>query len=256
MTYQIPREVEVAFEHCFKGELAALKTRYKSLLKVNPHALEALDISMANLFVSYVKKEPGAEALIRKVLGCKSSDPCFQIFCPFCRIKKQKEAASKALLHFDSIPNEKIKFATILLPLQLMGTDAYEAQGKFRKRLANLLRNHAKALGPEFRMMGAFEIDLKNLGTHADASRASRKLMVSLGFNEKRLAPQFLPHLHAIIGPLDSKQARLFKRLVEKALGHDLFPRQVVCKSLYKKPTKEQNLKKLGPYRRWHRRRS
>jgi hypothetical protein len=121
----------------------------------------------------------------------------------------------------------------------------------FRNDFVQRLRNNAKALGTQalpFKMMGAFEIDLKNMATQWDASLCSRELVKQLGYDRKIFKPQYLLHLHAIVGPLNDERKDHLRSLIEKSLGQQLLPYQLDIRSLHGNKSKDDNLRNLAFY--------
>ena len=252
MTYKIPQNVLIAVDQHFGGGLTDWKTRNDAFVQNHPHAIEAVDIVAVQLFETYSKGgHPEALDLLEDVIiNCKSSNRCDKILCPICRTTKQMQASDKALAAFSSFQAEELRFVTILLPFETDAELMLQSMQTFRKRFKSQLRNNADKLGSDqnpFKMMGAFEIDLKCLGTDADLSPRSRKLMRDLGFKIQQKA-QYLPHLHAIVGPMDDEKKKFLNSLIEKALGQPLAPWQVVYRSLHRHRAKDVNLSRLASY--------
>jgi hypothetical protein len=97
-------------------------------------------------------------------------------------------------------------------------------------------------------MTGAFEIDLKNMATQWDASLCSRELVKQLGYDRKIFKPQYLLHLHAIVGPLNDERTEALSRLIEKSLAMPLLSHQLDFRSLHKNKSKDDNLRNLAFY--------
>jgi hypothetical protein len=96
-------------------------------------------------------------------------------------------------------------------------------------------------------MLGAFEVDLVNLGTHLELAHDNRAMMKELGFKRQMRSHHFV-HLHAIIGPLDKKRKRKLREIITAALGQDrLMPDQLQFDGLHKK-SKEENLERIAHY--------
>ena len=251
MAYKIPLNVLDAVDHHFRGGFTAWKTRHAAFVQNNPHAIEALEIVAVQLFISHLNGHVGAEPILRAVINCRTSAPCFRTCCPYCRTVTQMQASTKAVSAFDGFQAEELKFVTILLPFETDGAQAVETMKDFRSKFSPLLRYNADALSSpqnRFKMQGAFEIDLKNIVTDWDSSPESRLLMRVLGYNEKHFPPQYLPHFHAIVGPINDNSEQLLNSLIEKALGKPLLPSQVLYVSLHQHRTKDHNLSRTASY--------
>ena len=238
----------------YSGGLSAWEKRHQKLLARDKHGREALHISASQLYDSYQKGHTGALTILNKVIACKSARPCFQILCPACRDRKQQETGDDATAEFASYPRENIKLMTLLLCVE---ADASKLKGLiaiFRKAFNQALRNNRAGLNApanKFKMIGAFEIDMKNLATQWDAGKASRQLVKDLGYNPKIKLSQYLLHLHAIVGDLDDDRKSKLKRVIEKAIGKPLLPRQVHFKTLHASTatlTQDDNLRNLASY--------
>lgn len=251
MTYKIPKAVLNAVDHHFGGGLTDWKTRHAAFVQNNPHAIESVDIVAVQLFETYAAgNHPDALDMLQEFVDCKTSDPCWKILCPYCRTTRQMQASNKAVAAFSSFQAEDLRFVTILLPFETDAALMLQSIQTFRKRFNSQLRNNADKLGSDqhpFKLMGAFEIDLKNAVTDSNLAPRSQKLMRDLGF-KKQLDPQYLPHLHAIVGPMDDDKQKFVNSLIEKALGQPLAPWQVVYRSLHQHRAKDVNLSRLASY--------
>lgn len=251
MTYKIPKNVLIAVDQHFAGGSTDWKTRNDAFVQNHRHAIEAVDIVAVQLFETYSKgKHPDALDMLQEFIDCKTSDPCWKILCPYCRTTKQIQASDKAVAAFSSFQAEELRFVTILLPFETDAALMLQSMKTFRKQFNNQLHNNADQLGSDqnpFKLMGAFEIDLKNAVTDSNLAPRSRKLMRDLGF-KKQLDPQYLPHLHAIVGPMDDDKKKYLNSLIEKALGQPLAPWQVVYRSLHQHRAKDVNLSRLASY--------
>src|ERR1019366_7813006 len=150
--------------------------------------------------------------------------------CPACRDLVQKRAADKALTAFSNYTDKDIKFMTLLIRVKHDDNELPPLMSAFRNNFVQRLRNNAKALGTQalpFKMMGAFEIDLKNMATQWDASLCSRELIKQLGYDRKKFKPQYLLHLHAIVGPLNDERMEVLSGLIEKSLAMPLLSHQL-----------------------------
>ena len=251
MTYKIPKAVLNAADHHLNGGLTKWKSRNDEFVQNHPHAIEAVDIAAVQLFETFgAGKHPEAMDMLEGFIKCKSSRPCYKILCPICRTTKQMQAADKAVAAFSSFQAEELRFVTILLPFETDAALMLQSIQTFRKQFNNQLHNNADKLDElqnPFKMMGAFEIDLKNVVTDSNLAPRSQKLMRDLGF-KNQVAPQYLPHLHAIVGPMDDEKKKFVNGLIEKALGQPLAPWQVVYRSLHRHRAKEVNLSRLASY--------
>lgn len=253
MTVKKPSLIKEIDAH-YSGGLSAWEKRHQKLIVRDKHSRTALHISASQLYESYQKGHAGALTILDKVIACKSAWPCFQILCPACRDRKQQETGDDAVAEFAGYPREGLKLMTLLLCVE---ADASKLKGLiaiFRKAFNQALRNNRAGLSApanKFKMIGAFEIDMKNLATQWDAGKASRQLVKDLGYNPKINASQYLLHLHAIVGDLDEKRKLHLKGVIEKALGKPLLPRQVHFKTLHATTatvTQDDNLRALASY--------
>jgi hypothetical protein len=104
---------------------------------------------------------------------------------------------------------------TLLIGVEQNANALPPLMSAFRHDFANKLRHNAVALGTEthpFKMIGAFEVDLKNMASQSDASLASQELVKQLGYNPKIFKSQYLLHLHAIIGAMDDERKDVITR--------------------------------------------
>ncbi len=250
MPHKSPTLIEQIDAH-YNGGLTKWEKRHQTLLKQDRHSKKALRIAASQLFESYQKGHSGALAILDKVMACTSANPCFQILCPACRVQRQTDTGTTAVSVFSKYPAPEIKFMTLLLRVEIDANKLQPLMSTFRKRLKDQLRNNAATLAmanQSFKMIGAFEIDLKNLGTHADASIRSRELMKQLGYNPKNAKAQYLLHLHAIVGALDDERKDCLTSLIEKSLGTKLHAYQLNFRSLHSNKQKNENLTHLASY--------
>lgn len=238
----------------YSGGLKAWEKRHKALLALDKHSKKALHISASQLFESHKLGYPGALVILDKVIACNSAKRCFQILCPACRVQRQEDTGVKALAAFGKSAASELKFMTLLIQFETNATQLKPLMDGFRNKLKNSLRNNARKLGvgkDAFKMLGAFEVDLKNLVTHWDLSPRSRKLVKGLGYNPKvpKNASQYLLHIHAIVAPLDDRRKDLLIELIAKSLGlSKLLPHQINFRSLHAHRTQDENLKRLASY--------
>jgi len=214
-------------------------------------SIEFLHIAATQLFETAKLGCPDALNILDEVIACTSARPCHQILCPACRDKRQTDTANKASTAFADYSNEDLKFMTLLIRVAQDADELPLLMREFRNDFTQRLRNNAKSLSTPalpFKMIGAFEIDLKNMATQWDASLSSRELVKGLGYNPKLFKSQYLLHLHAIVGPLDDKRQNLLSDLVERLFGTPLLPYQLNFRSLHKNKTKDENLRNLASY--------
>lgn len=235
----------------YSGGLTAWKLRYMPLVIRQKKSIEFLNIAVTQLFESYKSGRPDALSILNEVIACTTARPCFKILCPACRAQRQSETAQKVTTAFANYLPDEIKFMTVLLRVEKDADRLPDLIRSFRKRLTFSLHNHAVTLGDDglpFQMIGAFEIDLKNLATQWDAGPGSRELVKNLGFDPKLVQSQYLLHLHAIVGALGPDGQEDLCLLIEKALDTELLPRQVHFESLHEDKSKDDNLSALASY--------
>jgi hypothetical protein len=254
MTTKWPLLVKEIGAH-YNGGLSDWEKRYAKLLARDRHCKKALHISASQLFRSHQLGHADALKILDKVIACKSAKPCFQILCPACRVKKQEEAGNKAVAEFAGYPGESLKLMTLLLSVEADPNKLKGLIADFRRSFNQALRNSRNNLDTatnKFKMIGAFEIDLKNIVTQWDAQPSSRKLIEGLGYDPKKgKRSQYLLHLHAVVGDLDERRKTHLRGVIEKALGKKLLPYQLHFKTLHA-PTvtvsQDDNLRNLASY--------
>ena len=246
----ISSELIAQIDAHYGGGLTNWKMRYWPLVIRQRKSIEFLHIAATQLFETARLGRVDALDILNEVIACTNRLQCHQILCPACRDKRQKESAAKAIKAFADYSNEDIKFMTLLIGVEQHANALPSLMTEFRTNFAQRLRNNINALGSPalpFKMIGAFEIDLKNMGTQSDASFASRDLIKHLGYKQKPFKPQYLLHLHAIVGPLDDDRKDLLSSLVERSLGKSLLPHQLDFRWHVTKP-KDENLRTLASY--------
>jgi hypothetical protein len=140
---------------------------------------------------------------------------------------------------------------TLLIRVEQDANKLEPLMESLRSKLTSKLGHNAKTSATEthsFKMTGAFEIDLKNMATQWDASLCSRELVKQLGYDRKIFKPQYLLHLHAIVGPLNDERTEALSRLIEKSLAMPLLSHQLDFRSLHKNKSKDDNLRNLAFY--------
>ena len=247
----ISSEVIAQIDSYYHGGLTDWKSRYLPLVTRQPKKIEFLHIAVTQLYESARLGCPDALDILDEVIACTSANQCHQILCPACRDKRQKDTATKAIASFSNYTDKDIKFMTLLIQVEQDANELPPLMSAFRNDFVQRLRNNAKALGTQalpFKMMGAFEIDLKNMATQWDASLCSRELVKQLGYDRKIFKPQYLLHLHAIVGPLNDERTEALSGLIEKSLAMPLLSHQLDFRSLHKKTPKDDNLRNLAFY--------
>jgi len=235
----------------YEGGLSAWKLRYRPLVIRQRKNIEFLHIAASQLYETARLGRLDALDILDKVIACTSAHKCDQILCPACRDKRQIATADKAIAAFTDYSEHDIKFMTVLIRVVAEPNELPALMDEFRTKFWNSLRHNAKNFGTQtcpFKMIGAFEIDLKNLATLSDMSVRSRELVKTLGYNSKIVRSQYLLHLHAIVGPLDQERQGLLKNLVERSLGRELLPFQLNFRSLHENKSKNDNLSRLASY--------
>jgi hypothetical protein len=246
----ISSEVIAQIDSYYHGGLTDWKSRYLPLVTRQPKNIEFLHIAVTQLYESARLGCPDALDILDEVIACTSANQCHQILCPACRDKTQKRAADKAVTAFSNYSDKDIKFMTLLIRVEQDANKLKPLMDAFRNNFWYKLRDNAKKLGTDthsFKMIGAFEIDLKNTATQSDASLASQDLIKQLGYDPGLRQSQYLLHLHAIVGPLNDERKDLLSSLVERSLGKRLLSHQLDFRWHETKP-KDDNLRNLASY--------
>ena len=247
----ISSELIAQIDALYDGGLTKWKTRYRPLIIRQRKNIEFFHIAATQLFETARHGHGDALNILEEVIRCTSANQCHQILCPACRDLVQKRAADKALTAFSNYTDKDIKFMTLLIRVKHDANELPPLMSAFRNDFVQRLRNNAKGLGTQalpFKMMGAFEIDLKNMATQWDASLCSRELVKQLGYDRKIFKPQYLLHLHAIVGSLNGERKGHLRSLIEKSLGQQLLPYQLDIRSLHGNKSKDDNLRNLAFY--------
>jgi hypothetical protein len=234
----------------YHGGLTDWKSRYLPFVTRQPKNIEFLHIAVTQLYESARLGCPDALGILDEVIACTSANQCHQILCPACRGKTQTHAADKALTAFSNYSEKDIKFMTLLIRVEQDANKLKPLMDAFRNNFWYKLRDNAKKFGTDthsFKMMGAFEIDLKNTATQSDASFGSRDLIKQLGYDPGLRQSQYLLHLHAIVGPLNDERKAVLSGLVERSLGVPLLSHQLDFRWHKTKP-KDDNLRNLASY--------
>jgi hypothetical protein len=182
----ISSEVIAQIDSYYHGGLTDWKSRYWLQVTRQPKKIEFLHIAVTQLYESARLGCPDALGILDEVIACTSANQCHQILCPACRDLVQKRAADKAFTAFSNYSEKDIKFMTLLIRVEQDANKLKPLMDAFRNNFWYKLRDNAKKLGTDthsFKMMGAFEIDLKNTATQSDASLASRDLIKQLGYD-------------------------------------------------------------------------
>ncbi|MBS0248255.1 MAG: hypothetical protein JSR61_16690 [Proteobacteria bacterium] len=234
----------------YAGKIADWRKHHSIALKRHRTERNFFDIAVTQLFETYEGGNNDALRCLDRLVNCTQSSRCCQIFCPSCRGQRQDRAASDLVCEFQDVDESEIKFMTLLIGVEQDAAILPQRLAEVRQRLRNALHNNKASLAAEndpLCIVGAFECDLKNLGTQADASRRTQELVKSLGFDPKHKPSQYLLHLHAVAGRLDEARQEALRAIIGKALG-GLLPYQLDFRSLYASETKEENLARLGHY--------
>ena len=245
----ISSEVIAQIDAHYSGGLTNWKMRYRPLVIRQRKSIEFLHIAATQLFETARSGRGDALNILDEVIACTSSNQCHQILCPACRDKTQTHAAAKAITAFADYSDEDLKFMTLLIRVVQVANKLKPLMDAFRNNFWYKLRDNAKKLGIDthsFKMMGAFEIDLKNTATQSDASLASRDL-IKLGYDPGPRQSQYLLHLHAIVGPLNDERKAVLSGLIERPLGVPLLSHQLDFRWHETKP-KDDNLRNLASY--------
>jgi len=248
-TFVSKETLERADAH-YAGGLTRWRKHHATALKRHRTERKFFDIAAAQLFETYESGNKDALRCLDKLAGCTQSSRCCQIFCPSCRGLRQDKAASDLVCEFQGVVESEIKFMTLLIGVEQDAAILPQRIAEVRRCLRNAMHNNKASLAAAndtLSIIGAFECDLKNLATQADASRRTQELVKSLGFDPKHKPSQYLLHLHAVVGRLDEARQEALKTIIGKALG-GLLPYQLDLRSLYADKTRDENLTALGHY--------
>jgi hypothetical protein len=212
---------------------------------------DQLSVLVKRLVEAYELDLEDAVDHLKSILSCSRQKRCWRVLCPACRSIKQEHATKKMQQVFGDCSCHELKFMTLLLPIEKDASAIPDGLQVFRDDLHNRLRNNRKGLNaglPELKIVGAYEIDLKNPIMYQFASTDSRELMRYLGYDTSIQEDQYMPHIHAIVGPLNDEREAALKALIEKSLGAPLISGQLQMKSLHSNKSKDVNLTTLARY--------
>lgn len=242
-----------AIDAHFNGGLAKCKKRNARALKVHKSNNDHFEILVSQLFEAYQKKtDVDALRVLERLIKCAPNNKCRQVICPACRNRKQTEATGNALQKLSAIPEAEIFMMTFLIKVVSTASELADVVANLRSKLHGGLRNNCAGLGTHLlplKIIGAFEVDLVNLGTNYNLATKNRNLMKALGFNAKTLRSQYFVHMHALVAPLDLARRASLEKIFADALGQtQLEPSQLHFKSLHSNKTKDENIKTIARY--------
>jgi hypothetical protein len=244
----VTRQMIDEIDSHYDGGLTAWKKRHRALIIRDKKNIVFFDIAASQLYSTFKRGHLRALNILDQVIRCTAANRCHQILCPECRSSAQRNAADKALKAFTSSPKEELRFMTLLMRVEADATMIAPAMRHFRQTLSRSLHNNIITLGKGFKMLGAFEVDVKNLGTQYDASPDSRALIEHLGFRAKPYRQQYLLHYHAIVGGLNEKCEERLTLLLSQAIGARLVANQLRYQRLYEHLPQDENLTNLAHY--------
>src|ERR1035437_7556176 len=167
----ISSELIAQIDALYDGGLTKWKTRYLPLVIRQRKNIEFFHIAATQLFETARHGHGDALNILEEVIRCTSANQCHQILCPACRDLVQKRAADKVLTAFSNYTDKDMNFMTLLIRVEQDANELKPLMDAFRNNFWYKLRDNAKKLGTDthsFKMMGAFEIDLKNKATQSD----------------------------------------------------------------------------------------
>ncbi|MBI1257659.1 MAG: hypothetical protein GC204_09330 [Chloroflexi bacterium] len=244
VTQQILDEID---SH-YRGGLTAWKGRHRPTMIRDKKNIKFFDIAATQLYSTFKSGHLGALNILDQVIACTAANRCHQILCPECRSAAQKNAADKAIKAFSGSPKDELRFLTLLMQVDADATMIAPAIREFRQTLSRSLHNNIATLGADFKMLGAFEVDIKNLGTQLDASPESRALIEHLGFRPKPYRQQYLLHYHAIVSGINEETEERLTKLLSHALGVKLVQNQLRYECLYNHLPQDDSLINLASY--------
>lgn len=244
VTPEMIREIDAHYN----GNLIKWQDRHKPLIIRDKRNLEFFHIAATQLYETFKSGNVGALDILDRVIECDAAYPCSQILCPACRSAAQIRAVKKATNAFAGYEKADLRFMTLLICVDADATKLPALIRDFRKTLYGKLNNSTAKLGADFKMLGAFEIDMKNLGTQWDAGLDCRRLIEQLGFRAKPFRQHYLLHLHAIVGGLNEVTESRVTELIEKSLGKELLDDQLQFKRFYENVSEAESLANLASY--------
>ena len=192
-----------------------------------------------------------ANKLLTELLHCvPNRSPCNLICCPSCRSRKQQQQVKKALDLFKCASNDDTYFLTALMPMTVFLPDANKRIKTLRKELRHYLRAYSKDKSEaSFNVLGAFEYDLKTINEYKVSSDRAKELFTDLGYDASIKEAMWLPHLHAIISPITTKQRDEISDIVKSCLFQGKFIKYAVeLKSLRSDKDVSDNISELTKY--------
>ncbi len=196
------------------------------------------------------KKFPPIGDLLERVIDCTGKRPCRLICCPVCRSKKQSEATLSNLETFQNATNENSYFLTALLPMSSDLDETSKTIKNHRKNMYYVFREYKKKFpNSNIDIVGAYEYDLKSIDEYNMSSERARKLFTQLGFDKSKDESMWLPHLHAIVSPLEEKQVSTIRDLINSAtLDTDKIPFSVELKRFREDKVVSENISEISKY--------
>src|SRR5674476_1308363 len=91
----ISSEVIAQIDAHFDGGLTKWKERYRPLVIRQRKNIEFLHIAVTQLYETAKQGHGDALNTLSELIKCRSSSPCYQIVCPACRDKRQKDTGNK-----------------------------------------------------------------------------------------------------------------------------------------------------------------
>lgn len=191
--------------------------RNKSLFDSDTPSKNAFRM-LCEALITSSKSYPKGLNLLRDVAKCvPSRAPCNHICCPACRTIKQKSSVRRSQELFNDASNDNTYFITALLPMTPYLSQASKSIDKHRKALRRYLNHYIKSNDSSINVFGAYEYDLKTVNEYKVASERAKQLFSDLGYKKDINEPMWLPHLHALISPINDKQREDIRSLIHKA---------------------------------------
>ena len=232
------------------GLLAYYETRNSELFKSDSSSKMAFRILCERLTTDTTNPEK-SRRLLHEVLDCiPNRTPCNHICCPVCRTKRQQAAVKRTKLLFQNATNENSFFLTALMPMTPYLSEANSSIIRLRKSLRNNFRAYQNENAKHsFNVYGAFEYDLKTRNEYRVSSDRAKQLFQELGYDANTSESMWLPHLHAIISPLDDSQRKLIKDIVQYSIFSDKHIKySIELKSFRSDKDVSENLSELSKY--------
>jgi hypothetical protein len=229
--------------------LSLFELRNSRLFEDDRSSKMAFRMLCETALLSY-KKFPPIGDLLERVVDCTSSSPCNLVCCPVCRSKRQSKAVKSNLEIFRNATNEDSYFLTLLLPMASDLDETSKTIKNHRKNMYYVFREYKKKFpNSNIDIVGAYEYDLKSINEYNMSSDRARKLFNQLGFEERKDESMWLPHLHAIVSPLQDDQVKTIRDLINVAtFDTDKIPFSIELKRFREDKVVSENISEISKY--------